>query len=197
MTLLPTVGPLGDELITAYADPARHYHDLRHLTQVLDAVDALAEHARDLAAVRLAAWFHDAVYDVHATDNEERSARWAERALAEVVGPDELGEVARLVRLTATHAAGPDDANGIVLCDADLSILAGDPDQYAAYTRAVRVEYAHVPEEEFRSGRARVLEQLLALPRLYGTPVARAEWEPAARANVEHEIAHLREQRPR
>ena len=99
--------------------------------------------------------------------------------------------MARLVRLTATHAAGPDDANGVVLCDADLSILASGPDAYAAYTRAVRVEYAHVPEDDFRRGRAAVLRQLLDLPKLFGTDRGRRAWEPTARANLTRELARL------
>ena len=159
---------------------------------MLAAIDTLADEASDLLVVRLAAWFHDAVYDVRATDNEERSARLAETSLANsFLSPDRRSEVARLVRLTATHAAEPGDADGIVLCDADLAVLASGPDEYAAYSRAVRVEYAHVPEEDFRRGRAAILQQLLDLPRLYGTTRGRREWEPIARSNLSRELARL------
>ena len=179
-------------LVAAYDDRSRHYHNLRHLQQVLTAVDVLAAEAADLDVVRLAAWFHDAVYDVRSTDNEEQSALLAESALtATDLDATRISEVVRLVRLTATHAPAAGDANGSVLCDADLSILASGPDVYAGYTRAVRVEYAHVPEDDFRRGRSAVLQQLLALPTLFGTARGRREWEPLARANVSRELARL------
>ena len=77
---------------------------------------------------------------------------------------DRVDEVARLVLLTAGHDPEPGDANGAVLCDADLAVLAGPPDAYAAYASAVRAEYGHLSDEEFTAGRIAVLERLLALP---------------------------------
>jgi predicted metal-dependent HD superfamily phosphohydrolase len=107
--------------------------------------------------------------------------------------PDErVDEVARLVLLTAGHSPEPGDANGAVLCDADLSVLAGPPDAYAAYASAVREEYAHLSDEEFTAGRIAVLERLLALPLLYRLPAVGDEWTPRARANLTAELALLR-----
>ena len=124
-----------DELLAAYDHEGRGYHDRLHLTEVLDHLDLLG---CDEPAVRLAAWFHDAVYDGRA-GAEERSAQWARRAL-----PDPpAGEVARLVRLTEQHRPAADDEPGRLLCDADLAILAADTERYDAYTRGVRQEYAH------------------------------------------------------
>lgn len=164
------------------------YHDLRHLADVLDRVDELdaAGERFDRVPVVLAAWFHDAVYDGEA-GAEERSARWAQ----EVLPDPPAAEVARLVRMTETHLPFADDANGCVLSDADLAILAADPARYAAYAADVRREYAHVPEPHFSAGRATVLRDLLAKPTLFHTPTARRRWEGAARANVERELEVL------
>ncbi|SDL17123.1 HD domain-containing protein [Streptomyces indicus] len=188
----PDPVPYADHLLKRWAEPQRRYHTLAHLTAVLDHVDTLAGHADEPHLVRLAAWFHDAVYLPERSENEERSARLAERALAEAgLAPADVAEVARLVRLTVTHAPGPEDRNGQVLCDADLAVLASAPEAYAAYTRAVREEYAFVPEDAFRTGRAQILAQLLALPRLFHTPQGADEWEPRARANLRKELAEL------
>lgn len=195
----PDPTPYADNLIARYQEPQRRYHTLTHLTAVLDHIDvlerALAQAgtlAPDLALVRLAAWFHDAVYAPDRSENEERSARLAERALTEAgVSPAGTAEVARLVRLTVTHAPAPDDLAGQVLCDADLAILAAPPETYAAYTAAVREEYAFVPEDAFREGRAAVLRQLLALPRLFWTPYGTERWEKAARDNITAELERL------
>jgi predicted metal-dependent HD superfamily phosphohydrolase len=185
------IGESGARLMGRWAEPHRRYHDLVHLAAVLDGVDALAAHAADADAVRLAAWYHDAVYE-GAPDDEENSARLAETELRDLglSGPL-VAETARLVRLTKTHDPAPGDRNGETLCDADLAILAAGADAYARYVDAVRAEYAHVPDEDFRAGRARILIQLLALPSLFRTPAGRERWEAAARANVEAELRDL------
>ncbi|NUV58799.1 hypothetical protein [Streptomyces sp. CAI-85] len=181
-----------DRLLTRWQEPQRHYHTLTHLTAVLDHVDTLEAYATDPAAVRLAAWFHDAVYLPDRSENEERSARLAERALPEAGVPDaRTAEVARLVRLTVTHDPADDDRDGQVLCDADLAILAAPPSAYAAYTAAVREEYHFVPNDAFRAGRSAILRQLLDLPRLFHTPYGAAEWEPTARYNLRGELELL------
>ncbi|MDX3853817.1 HD domain-containing protein [Streptomyces sp. AK02-01A] len=178
-----------DRLLARWAEPQRRYHTTAHLVAVLDHIDTLAEYADDPDLVRLAAWFHDAVYRPDREENEERSARLAERALPEAgLSQDRTAEVARLVRLTTSHAAAPGDRNGAVLCDADLAILASAPDAYADYAAAVREEYGFVPDDAFRAGRAAVLEQLLALPSLFRTPHGAREWEARARANLAAEL---------
>jgi predicted metal-dependent HD superfamily phosphohydrolase len=184
--------PLGQELIRRYGAVPRVYHDVRHLLAVLERVDELAHEADEPDLVRLAAWYHDAVYDVRRQDNEERSAELAETTLpAYDFAPDEITEVARLVRLTQTHAPDDKDRNGAVLCDADLAVLAGDADEYTNYREAVRVEYRHVGDEDFAAGRARILRELLRLDRLFHTETGQARWEDAARENLRLELAEL------
>jgi predicted metal-dependent HD superfamily phosphohydrolase len=179
---------LRERLEAAYSSPGRGYHDLRHLTEVLEHVDELmADDDPDRESVLLAAWFHDAVYDGLA-DDEERSAALAREALGPGPSSD---EVARLVRLTATHRAADDDHAGQVLCDADLGILAAPPERYASYTKGVRREYAHVPDADFAVGRVAVLRDLLAKPTLFHTARGRERWEVLARANVQGEIEAL------
>ncbi|MFE5045606.1 hypothetical protein ACFRAI_04530 [Streptomyces sp. NPDC056637] len=181
-----------DDLLARWAEPQRRYHTTTHLKAVLDRIDVLEDHADDPALVRLAAWFHDAVYLPERSTNEDRSARLAERALAEAgLTEQQVDEVSRLVVLTVTHDPDEDDRNGEVLCDADLAILAASPGAYAAYAAAVREEYGFVPDEPFREGRAAVLRQLLALPRLFRTPYGAAHWEERARENLTAELTLL------
>jgi predicted metal-dependent HD superfamily phosphohydrolase len=103
--------PLGDDLtevrdalLAAYGTD-RGYHDTRHLAEVLDRIDELGDECSDPLAVRLAAWFHDGVYDGR-PGAEERSAQWALDALAGLPVAD---EVARLVALGATVLRVGDD----------------------------------------------------------------------------------------
>jgi predicted metal-dependent HD superfamily phosphohydrolase len=182
----------GAALLARWAEPHRRYHDVRHLTAVLERADLLAGEAGDPDACRLAAWFHDAVYDPQAGDNEERSATVAAETLDALgVTPETVAEVVRLVRLTRTHDVAYGDANGAVICDADLAVLAGGPDEYAAYVQAVREEYAHVPDPDFTAGRARVLRSLLAQEPLFRTEYGHQHWEALARNNVRAELTRL------
>ena len=179
-------------LVAAWSEPHRRYHDLAHLAAVLGLVGRLVDHAADPDAVRLAAWYHDVAYDPHRTDNEQVSAARARVGLRGLVPDERIDEVERLVLLTAAHDAGPDDANGAVLCDADLAVLAGAPQAYAGYASAVHAEYGHLSDAEFTAGRIAVLERLLALPRLYRLPAVAADWTPRARANMQAELVLLR-----
>jgi predicted metal-dependent HD superfamily phosphohydrolase len=178
------------KLEAAYADPGRGYHDRLHLAEVLGNVDDLVtedDPARE--ALLLAAWFHDAVYEGR-DDDEELSARLAEEELGGLT-PELAAEVARLVRLTRTHRPSDDDRTGMVLCDADLAILAAGEERYTAYVRGVRSEYAQVSDADFAAGRSAVLRDLLAKPTLFHLPASRHRWEERARRNVQRELAGL------
>jgi predicted metal-dependent HD superfamily phosphohydrolase len=179
-------------LVAAWSEPHRRYHDLAHLAAVLGLVEALVGDAPDPDAVRLAAWYHDAVYDPQRSDNEAVSAERARAGLRGLVPDGRVEEVVRLVLLTAGHDPEDGDLDGAVLCDADLAVLAGPPDAYAAYASAVRTEYAHLSDEEFTAGRIAVLERLLELPRLFRLPAVAGEWTPRARANLTAELTLLR-----
>jgi predicted metal-dependent HD superfamily phosphohydrolase len=180
-------------LVAAWSEPHRRYHDLNHLAAVLGLVDELAAAAVDPDAVRLAAWYHDVVYDPTRDDNEQVSAERARAGLRGLVPDERREEVGRLVLLTAGHDPDPGDADGAVLCDADLAVLASEPARYAVYASAVREEYGHLSDAEFTAGRIAVLERLLALPELYRVPTVAAEWTPRARANLTAELALLRQ----
>lgn len=188
--LLPDAQPLGDDLLARYAEQHRHYHDQRHLTELLETIDELADLADDAGTVRLAAWFHDAIYDPRADpgENEEVSAQLAELELSAYgVEAARITEIGRLIRLTAKHDCEPDDANGAVLCDADLRILSLSADRYDEYAAGIREEYGHIGDRDFARGRMTFL-QSLAETSLYATSRAQEQWEQAARENLRREL---------
>ena len=98
--------------------------------------------------------------------------------------------VGDLIRLTATHQPEP-GSDGAILVDADLAVLGTEPAGYGAYVTGVRVEYADVPDEVWRTGRAAVLRGFLERPTIFATPTGRARWESRARANMAAELAAL------
>ena len=187
---LPSGTAVRDRLVEAYSNPARRYHDARHLAEVFARVDDLAAGgaAFDREAVLRGACYHAAVFDGRPGAEERSAARAGAELPALGVDDRTVAEVLRLVRLTETHRPADDDANGCVLSDADLAILAAPPARYAEYVASVRAEYAHVPDDLFASGRAAVLGDLLAKPHLFHTAYAREHWEAPARANVQAEL---------
>ena len=177
----------------AYAEPSRRYHTRRHIEDCLARLDAWPGlSSDDRRVLTWAIWWHDAVYDARASDNEARSADLA-RADLPALGatPAEVDEVARLILLTAGHQVPAGDRLGSVLVSIDLSILAAEPARYDAYAQAVREEYAHVPEDLWRPGRTRVLQHFLGAPAIFPDPSFRAACEAQARANLAREIASL------
>jgi predicted metal-dependent HD superfamily phosphohydrolase len=164
-----------------------------HLREVLSAVEELAGEADDADAVRLAAWYHDSVYN-GLPDDEERSAQRAEQDLSRLgVDAPLVDEVARLVRMTISHDPAAGDHDGEVLSDADLAALAVPWEKYRDNTAAIRSEYAHVSDEAFRKGRIQVLVGLLDSPGVFRTPSGRQRWEQAAQRNLRTELATLTE----
>lgn len=136
----------------------RHWHGLTHHVLMLEAVAAAAPDADARRRLIWATLLHDLVYDATASDNEERSAAHA-RAL---VPPPDRERVAAMILATKRHDLTAADAETRILLTADLSVLWSAPDLYAFYARDIRAEYAHVPADAYRAGRAAVLGHLEA-----------------------------------
>ncbi len=188
----PTIVECFAELAQRYSAPGRHYHTLRHIGEVLSVIDELASDATDIAAIQLAAWFHDVIYDSRAGDNEERSARFAEEWIERLgIDPGLAPRVTAMIEKTRTHENPEGNRDSQILLDADLSILGSPPEQYDAYATAIRQEYAWVPDADYRAGRRKVLETFLNRNRIYGTAAAYQARESLARANLLRELQRL------
>lgn len=183
--------PLADAVLAAWAERDRRYHGLNHLRDCLAELDGAPAAGADRDRVEAALWFHDAIYDPRAGDNEALSAEWARRALSELGVPSTVADdVARLVELTR-HTDPAPDSSGRLLCDIDLAILGREPETFDAYDRQIREEYAWVPEPDFRAARAAVLAGLLARTPLYQTEHFRRRYETVARTNLERALKAL------
>jgi predicted metal-dependent HD superfamily phosphohydrolase len=183
--------PVAADLLRRWAEPARTYHSLRHLDDCLAQLDAAPAQSADRDLVESALWFHDAVYDPHAGDNEDRSAELAREQLTKLgVTGTSADAVAALV-LATRHRARPEDAEGRLVCDIDLSILGRPADEFDRYDREIHAEYQWVPEVHYRRERAAVLRGFLEREPLYLTPYFRQRYEQPARANLRRAIAGL------
>jgi predicted metal-dependent HD superfamily phosphohydrolase len=183
---------LYDDLIRAYSEPHRAYHTVVHLESCLREFDAARQLAEAPYAIEAALWFHDAIYDTHRSDNEERSASWASSALSALgVSASRAKRVGQLVLATCHHEAG-NDADTALLLDVDLSILGTRPENFDRYEAEVRREYAWVSDADFRHGRRAILEKLRDRKRIYQTDFFHDRYEAQARANLTRSLVKLR-----
>lgn len=177
-----------EALLARYAEPARHYHTVQHLGECFAVWDSVREFAARPGECELALWYHDAVYDPFASDNEARSA---DLAAAVVGGDDALIANVRAMILATRHDAAPPDGDASLVVDVDLAILGAVPQRFEEYERQVREEYSWVPGPLFRSKRRHVLAAFLARPAIYQTPVLRERFEARARVNLARSIEAL------
>ena len=177
------------ELQQRYGEPQRHYHTMQHLGECLawfEREKVLAERPGEVA---LALWFHDAIYDVHAHDNEARSAEWAREAMRTVGANEEAAARVHALVMATCHNAVPEGRDAELLIDIDLSILGAEEARFDEYERQVHAEYAFVPDEVRLPRRRAILQRFLDRKAIYATPRMHALLEARARANLQRSIA--------
>ncbi|TPJ28609.1 hypothetical protein [Mesorhizobium sp. B2-8-3] len=191
---------LKSELAALYQAADRHYHGLAHIEAMLALASEYRHLLDDPEAVEAAIWFHDAIYDSRAKDNEAKSAELAEKRLAGRANPHRLACIAAMINATATHQLPPfrdEDAlnDAALLLDMDLAILGARPAVFDAYENAVRREYGWVEEPMWRAGRAAVLKSFLARQHIFHTTEFRDRFEAQAKENLGRSLQALQDQR--
>ncbi|PAX52880.1 hypothetical protein CK510_16915 [Brunnivagina elsteri CCALA 953] len=181
-------------IVDNYSIAGHYYHNLEHIERVLKIIKLLQKDTNFSPSIQLAAWFHDIIYDSQAKDNEERSAEYGRRLLISLNIDDEIiDNTCRLILNTKYHKAEINDFDSHVLLDADLSILGSNLEEYHNYSKAIRQEYAWVPDEKYIAGRKAVLESFLQR-RIFFTDELFNRLEFAARENIQAEIDFLSQQ---
>lgn len=184
------------DLRNRYAEPHRRYHTWAHIEALLGWFALRRDHLHDPVAVELAILFHDAVYDPARSDNETQSAQLLRDADLPDVSDDTRLRAIRMIEATAAHGLADnlsenDRSDMAAFLDMDLSILGAPPAVFDGYERAIRDEYAFVPEPLFRAARRGILERFLERPTLYFSAWGRERFEARARSNLAASIATL------
>ena len=188
---LPCAERLWQDIAARYSEPQRVYHSLSHIEQLFTAFTHLEHQLQSPAMIALALYYHDIIYAPTRSDNEVKSADYAVRQLRAFLSEAHCRRLHDLIVMTAAHElAGPHDTDAAYLLDMDLGILGSEWTVYKGYADAVRKEYAHVAIADYRVGRRRVLQGLLAKPTLYLTD-AYQDLEAPARANISRELELL------
>lgn len=190
---------MGTNLITLWSTPDRAFHNLRHLIDLLTRVDELSEETRNPDLVRLAAWYHGAIFSVSADqamhrnggEDEAASAALAYEELTKAgVSEKNANRVSELIMNLRRHDLPTSDIDAAALSDADLGCLAIEPQRYREYSRLIYSEYAHLPLLSYLRTRTTIVRKLLARDRLFASPLGQ-RWELPARENLEAELRRL------
>ncbi|MBI3676215.1 MAG: N-methyl-D-aspartate receptor NMDAR2C subunit [Proteobacteria bacterium] len=181
-----------DELRARYSEPHRAYHTLQHLDECF----ALFETARPLmkepGVVAVTLFYHDAIYDTHRSDNEEKSADLAEAMLDEYCAlSHETSAQIRDAILATKHNVRPTPGDCEAVVDIDLSILGALPARFDEYETQVRREYAWVSDDDFRTGRTKILREFVARQPLYRADLFKVQFEARARDNLMRSLRAL------
>tara|TARA_R110002051_G_scaffold50231_1_gene97363 strand:+ start:67 stop:738 length:672 start_codon:yes stop_codon:yes gene_type:complete len=187
---------LWQSIFVRYGEPQRAYHTLSHIEQLLVQFDSIRHHLTAPYIVALALYYHDVIYNPTRADNEQKSAEYAVDTLSSYLSPEQYEHIYVFIMMTANHQI--DESTDSVkyndaayLLDMDLSILGAPWPTYRQYAKAIRQEYAHVADDNYRDGRTAVLQGLLAHPKLYLTDHYYNQLETQARDNIKHELTLL------
>lgn len=143
---------LFQELDTLYSESTRFYHDKTHVAECLRNLQPYRAQAVHPAEIEVAIWYHDAIYDTKAPDNEEKSAELAERALSSAkVANASITRIVEMILATKTHEVSSPDSE--LMVDIDLGILGTPAAVFEVYDQNIRKEYpwSYTVQEELRS----------------------------------------------
>jgi len=178
-------------IIEAYNEPHRKYHNEEHL---IDCLRLFAYHrhlANEPDEVEIALWFHDAIYDVKANDNEARSARWAVDELKQAgISKERISRVCNNIIATC-HLSVLEKIDEQLVVDIDLSIFGASPAQFLEYERRIRDEYKWVEDYTFCRKRWEILAEFLFRSSLYNTIIFQQLFEKQARINLLNSLRNL------
>jgi len=180
-----------DEIESQYNSIGRYYHNIKHLESILVQLKDIRSAVADWDAVLFAVFYHDIIYNVQRTDNEEQSAVIAGLRMEYIgVPPERITNCKQIILATKSHQYDSDgDVN--LFTDADLSILGQEPQLYDTYCDHIRNEYACFPDAIYMPSRKRVLENFLQMNRIFKTDYFHIKFEIPARQNLQREIDRL------
>ena len=179
------------EIEQAYSGPKRYYHTLMHLNNLLKQLLLVKDKINDWDTILFSLFYHDVVYKVTRSDNEEQSAVLASERMKQLSVPEEtILQCKRQILATKSHMQqAQQDTN--YFTDADLSVLGQDWNVYEQYFNQVRKEYAIYPDFLYNPGRKKVLNHFLQMNTIFKTESFFEMLETQAKSNLQRELEIL------
>jgi len=181
------------DLKKRYSEAHRRYHTPAHIAHCLKLFDLASVKMDEPDAVEMSIWFHDAIYDASASDNEERSAKYFIRTCGKDIDLKFQSKVRDLIMVTV-HKELPLTPDERYMVDIDLSSFGLPWKKFLEDSEAVREEFRHMSDEEFYPTQKEFLQNLVARKHFCFTRFFRDRHEKAARENIARYLAMLEQQ---
>ena len=186
-------GLVYNRLVELYGEPHRHYHTLEHIKHCLDEFDQARTLMPEPDSVELALWFHDAIYQAGALDNERHSAdlfrHYSSSGQADAALQQRVDE---LIMVT-THRGCPNRIDEQFIVDIDLSSFGLPWKQFMQDGQCIRAEFPHLMDDLYYAQHLHFLQGLQARPFFFFTDCFRQRYESTARGNIQRLMAELLE----
>lgn len=171
------------EVLNCWKEPHRFYHTEVHLQYLLNEIEKLAIQGHISTTQKenllMVAFFHDAVYDSTAGDNEEKSAELFKHLTQET---DYTDSIVQAILDTKTHQPTSDLSR--IFCDLDMAIVTkADFKEMLAWEKGIAKEYQFVDYSLYKMGRIALLEHF-------------AKQYPENRSNLQNLIHYLTFHKP-
>jgi len=179
-------------LCAMYSQGHRVYHNFDHIIACLKHLDTVKDKLESPRAVELAVWFHDCIYNIFCSKNEEKSAQYAVESLAALQAEEEIIVQVNGLIMTTMHPATPESPDEQYMADMDIAVLGSSQEKYKDYEKAIRYEYKWIPGFIYRKQRSLLLQSFLKQKRIYMTDYFFEKFETAARENIAGAIGKLK-----
>ena len=180
-----------NEIEKCYSHKKRHYHTLKHIGSLLNELNEVKDLVNDWDILLFSVFYHDVVYNILKTNNEEKSAEFAAKQLLVINFPAIKIELCKKQILATKSHLLSSDSDTNLFTDADLSILGKLPEIYLEYMNQVRKEYSIYPDFVYNPGRKKVISHFLSRERIYKTSFFFKKYEAQARVNLQNELMGL------
>lgn len=181
-----------NRITTVYNKLGRHYHNLNHISTCLEEFDSVGKSSFEYPLEsEVAIWFHDFIYFINDTNNEEKSALVANGYLWSLgFSPEQRNKVRQII-LATSHNETVTDNDSQLVCDIDLATFGKPKKIFTEYEQNIREEYYSIPDVEYYAARMKILKKFLARDNIYYSQFFRKKYELEARRNIFESIEEL------
>jgi predicted metal-dependent HD superfamily phosphohydrolase len=172
------------QLINAYNEPHRVYHNLGHIKSCLTIFDQVSELLVNPDAVELAIWFHDVIYTIGDKENEQLSAdlfMTLTNGLFDNVFRD---SVYQHIMATCHDCSEITNADTKLMVDIDLSSFGLPWDDFLIDSKKVRAEMPHLSDVDYNQKQKSFQLSLLDQPSFFNSDYFLEYYEAQAHKNL-------------
>ena len=155
---------MGDNILALYNQPHRYYHNLDHIFYIFKLINKEKLGIEDLFKLKVAALFHDVIYDPRSKTNEEDSAEYFKKIAnsnKSWLSESDIEEISSMIMATKTHDVFNSHLEKL-LCKFDLMGFEESFGIVMMNGDNIFKEYQFVEFSDFKQGRKQILEKYKA-----------------------------------